>query len=219
MYDYNVKEEKIAGTIGTVGTVAGVGAATAGFSAAAMTTGLASVGALVGSGMAACLAAVAAAPLVIGAAAIAQSSLPSGGSKTAQPGEEVSMRTRSETYLAHQILTLVASHYEISLKELLCGKSYNARLARGSAIYAIRKHTSLPLTSVAALLGYDTPEVVLYSLRLHEVDMRSNPQLQKVQHLVEHFVSAAIDLQMPSKTEKVTDVPSRTITDILADFV
>lgn len=133
------------------------------------------------------------------------------------------MRTRNETYLAHQILALVVSHYEISMKELICGKSGNARLARGSAIYAIRKHASLPLTSVAALLGYDTTEVALYSLRLHEVDMRNNPHLQRVQHFVENFVSAAIDLQIPSekeiKTETVSDDSAWIIDDILDEFV
>lgn len=132
------------------------------------------------------------------------------------------MSTRSETYLAHQILSLIANHYEISLKELICGKSGNARLARGSAIYAIRKHASLPLTSVAALLGYDTTEVVLYALRLHEVEMRNNLHLKRVQQLVEDFVAAAIDLLMPSekenKTDSSSDDPAWLIDDILEGF-
>lgn len=66
---YNEKEEIIAGTVGTVGTTAGIGVATAGASAATLTTGLASVGAIVGGGMATGIVMTAAAPVVVGAAA------------------------------------------------------------------------------------------------------------------------------------------------------
>lgn len=66
---YNEKEEIIAGTVGTVGTAAGIGVATAGASAATLTTGLASIGAIVGGGMATGIVMTAAAPVVVGAAA------------------------------------------------------------------------------------------------------------------------------------------------------
>lgn len=66
---YNEKEEIIAGTVGTVGTAAGIGVATAGASAATLTTGLAGVGAIVGGGMATGIVITAAAPVVVGAAA------------------------------------------------------------------------------------------------------------------------------------------------------
>ena len=65
----NQKEEMIAGTVGTVGTVTGIGVAAAGTSAATMTAALASIGAVVGGGMAAGLVIVASAPLAVGAAA------------------------------------------------------------------------------------------------------------------------------------------------------
>ena len=133
------------------------------------------------------------------------------------------MHIRRETYLAHQILSLVANHYEVSLKELICGKSGNARLARGGAVYAIRTQTNLPLLSIAALLGYDTTEVLLYALKQHEVDMRNNSHLQHVQQLVENFVSAAIDLQVPSEREDSIDIapddPAWLIDDILDELV
>ena len=63
---YNEKEEIIAGTVGTVGTAAGIGVATAGASAATLTTGLASIGAIVGGGMATGIVMTAAAPVVVG---------------------------------------------------------------------------------------------------------------------------------------------------------
>lgn len=115
------------------------------------------------------------------------------------------MNTRSDTYLAYQLIFLVASHYEVSLKELICGKSDNARLARGSAVYAIRKHANLPLSSIAPLLGFDTTEKVLYTLRMYEAKMKEKNHLPRVQHLIEDFVSAAIDLQMPSAKDADTD--------------
>ena len=111
------------------------------------------------------------------------------------------MSVRQETYLAHQLLSLVTSHFDISLKELICGKSGTARLARGSAVYAIRKHASLPFTSIAALFGLDTTEAAWYVLRLHEVDMQKNPHLQRVQHLIDDFVAASVDLQLPSEVD------------------
>lgn len=115
------------------------------------------------------------------------------------------MNIRSDTYLAYQLIFLVASHYEVSLKELICSKSDNAQLARGSAVYAIRKHANLPLSSIAPLLGFDTTEKVLYTLRMYEAKMKEKNLLPRVQHLIEDFVAAVIDLQMPSTKDADTD--------------
>lgn len=61
------KEEVIAGATGAVGTTAVIGVVASGASAATMTAGLASVGALVGGGMAAGILLTAAAPVAVGA--------------------------------------------------------------------------------------------------------------------------------------------------------
>lgn len=58
----------IGGTVSTVGTAASVAAIGGGTSAAAITTGLATVGSVVGGGMLAGVAVCAAAPLAIGGA-------------------------------------------------------------------------------------------------------------------------------------------------------
>lgn len=65
------KEEAIAGAAGAGIGVAGVGVGVMGANAAAMTSGLAATGAVVGGGMALGIVAVAAAPLVLGATGFA----------------------------------------------------------------------------------------------------------------------------------------------------
>ena len=133
------------------------------------------------------------------------------------------MSTRSETYLAHQLMSLIADHYEISLKDLVCSKAGKNRLARGSAIFAIRKHTNLPLTSIASLLGYETSEMVWYALKQHEVDIRRNVSLHRVQFLVETFVNAAVNLQAASEKEmksySTSEDTAWLIDDILDDCI
>lgn len=57
---------KTAGTVGAITTAGGIGALAAGASAAEMTAALATVGGVVGGGMAAGIGLVAAAPLAIG---------------------------------------------------------------------------------------------------------------------------------------------------------
>lgn len=58
------------------------------------------------------------------------------------------------------------------------------------------------------MLGYDTSEKVLYKLKLYEVAMKKDPHLQRVQHLIEAFVVASIDLQLPSEKDADVDVIS-----------
>ena len=127
------------------------------------------------------------------------------------------MSVRQDTYLAHQLLSLVTSHFDISLRELICGKSGIARLARGSAVYAIRKHANLPFASIAAMFGLDTTEAAWYVLKLHEVDMQRNPHLQRVQLLVDDFVEASTDLQMPSEDDSQQSVGKNVKSDNLSN--
>lgn len=119
------------------------------------------------------------------------------------------MNSRSNTYLAYQIISLVASHYEVSLKELICGKSGNAWLARGSAVYAIRKHTNLPLPTIGSLLGYDTIENVLCELKLYDAATKKDPHLQHIQNLIKGFVTASTDLQRIAENEPTAENSSQ----------
>ena len=101
------------------------------------------------------------------------------------------MDIKHDTYLALLILDFVAAHYELSLKEMICGKSGKARLARGSAVYGIRRCTKLPIQSVASFLGYKNLHTCLFALRSHEAEIRNDSQLQKVQRLIEDFISTS----------------------------
>lgn len=58
------------------------------------------------------------------------------------------------------------------------------------------------------MLGYDTSEKLLYKLKLYEVSMKKDPHLQRIQHLIEDFVVASIDLQLPSEKDADVDVIS-----------
>ena len=86
---------------------------------------------------------------------------------------------RIKAFQCHQLVAHVASLFEISVEDLFASRDVRARKARRGAVYLMRRMTNAPLTMISEVLGYDSPQEVLYAIRIQEVRMKQDPAVRQ----------------------------------------
>lgn len=83
-------------------------------------------------------------------------------------------------FCCHQMISVVASDFEISVEDIFLQKSAIARKARLCVVYVARRMTGASLAMIGETLGFDSVSEVFYALRLQELRMKQNPEERKL---------------------------------------